>query len=168
MGLSLLLIGGGAARTDTPAARRCAVGARQGRLDVMQKPPLAVQLDLEPHPEGGWYRQTWASGTTVTLADGRVRPTATLIHFLLPAGERSAWHRVRSDEIWLAHRGSVIVELGGSGPAPLAGQRLEVDLTSPQVLVPAGVWQRTVASDTVALVSCLVSPGFDFADFELA
>ena len=134
----------------------------------MEKPPLAVQLNLEPHPEGGWYRQTWAASTTVTLGDGRVRPTATLIHFLLPAGESSAWHRVRSDEIWLAHRGRVTVELGGDGPAPVGGGALVVDADTPQGLVPAGVWQRTLVSDTDALVSCLVSPGFDFEDFELA
>ena len=57
------------------------------------KPPLAAALDLEPHPEGGWYRRTWRSPVDVTLPDGRVRPTATLIYFLLPAGESSAWHR---------------------------------------------------------------------------
>lgn len=130
--------------------------------------PVAVALDLEAHPEGGWYRQTWVSPETVALPDGRVRPTATLIYFLLPAGESSAWHRVASDEIWLAHTGSVRVQLGGSGAAPEPGEVLEVAPASPQRLVPAGVWQRTLPSDADALASCLVSPGFDFADFELA
>lgn len=132
------------------------------------RPALADALDLEPHPEGGWYRQTWASPVDVTLPDGRVRPTATLIHFLLPAGESSAWHRVASDEVWLAHRGTVALELGGSGPSPVGEAVHEVSVDAPQVLVPAGVWQRTLPSDADALVSCLVSPGFDFADFELA
>jgi predicted cupin superfamily sugar epimerase len=133
------------------------------------RPPLADALDLAPHPEGGWYRQTWASPATVTLPDGRVRPTATLIYFLLPAGERSAWHRVASDELWLAHTGAVTVELGGAGPAPADPvTTFVVDARTPQGLVPAGVWQRTVPSERDALVSCLVSPGFDFADFELA
>lgn len=132
------------------------------------RPPLAAALDLEPHPEGGWYRQTWASPVTVTLPDGRVRPTATLIYFLLPAGESSAWHRVRSDEIWLVHQGAVRLELGGAGPAPADIEAVVLDADRPQVLVPADVWQRTVPSDEDALVSCLVSPGFDFADFELA
>ena len=63
------------------------------------RPPLAERHDLEPHPEGGWFRQTWVSPVTVTLPDGRTRPTATLIYFLLPAGESSAWHRVASDEV---------------------------------------------------------------------
>lgn len=131
------------------------------------RPPLAEVLDLEPHPEGGWYRRTWASPVDVTLADGRVRPTATLIHFLLPAGESSAWHRVRSDEIWLAHTGRVSIELGGDGERPEVGEVLVCDVDHPQVLVRAGHWQRTVPTDADALVSCLVSPGFDFADFSL-
>ena len=135
-------------------------------------PLLAESLGLAPHPEGGWYRQTWASAVTVTLPDGRVRPTATLIHFLLPAGESSAWHRVASDELWLAHTGTVSLELGGDGGRPGAAQRLAVGVDvaagqQPQALVPAGVWQRTLPSDRDALVSCLVSPGFDFEDFEL-
>jgi uncharacterized protein len=133
----------------------------------MTRPPLADVLDLEPHPEGGWFRQTWASPVAVTLDDGRVRPTATLIYFLLPAGESSAWHRVASDELWLAHTGAVTLELGGSGPAPEEPVAHVVDDASPQVLVPAGAWQRTVPADADALVSCLVSPGFDFDDFEL-
>ncbi len=133
------------------------------------RPPLADVLGLAPHPEGGWYRQTWVSPETVTLPDGRIRPTATLIYFLLPAGESSAWHRVASDEIWLAHTGTVTLELGGSGPAPADEvATLAVDAAAPQGVVPAGVWQRTVPADADALVSCLVSPGFDFADFELA
>lgn len=134
-------------------------------------PALARMLGLEPHPEGGWYRQTWVSPESVELPDGRVRPTATLIHFLLPAGESSAWHRVLSDEIWLAHLGVVTVELGGSGSTPESGERHAIGMAEGaelQVLVPAGVWQRTIPSGREGLVSCLVSPGFDFADFELA
>ena len=131
---------------------------------------LAAQLDLAAHPEGGWFRQTWASPEQVTLADGRVRPTATLIYFLLPAGESSAWHRVRSDEVWLAHTGSVTLELGGSEETPVTAYTAYVGTRigqEAQVLVPAGTWQRTLPSERDALVSCLVSPGFDFADFEL-
>jgi predicted cupin superfamily sugar epimerase len=128
---------------------------------------LIGSLGLERHPEGGWYRQTWASPVSVTLPDGRVRPTATLIYFLLPAGESSAWHRVSSDELWLAHTGTVTLELGGAGAEPATPTRAVVDVATPQLLVPAGVWQRTVPSEAEALVSCLVSPGFDFADFEL-
>ena len=128
------------------------------------------RLGLEPHPEGGWFRQTWRSPVDVTLPDGRVRATATLIHFFLPAGESSAWHVVSSDELWIAQSGAVRLELAGTGERPAADvePRTCAVEAEPQVLVPAGVWQRTVASDADALVSCLVSPGFDFDDFRLA
>ncbi|EGD40131.1 cupin superfamily (DUF985) [Nocardioidaceae bacterium Broad-1] len=134
--------------------------------------PITSDLDLSPHPEGGAFRQTWAAAETVTLPDGRVRPTATLIYFRLLAGESSAWHRVASDEIWLAHTGVVSLQYGGAGAAPVDGETVlvGVDVAAgqvPQAVVPAGVWQRTVPSDEDALVSCVVSPGFDFDDFEL-
>lgn len=108
----------------------------------------------------------------VHLGDGRDRATGTLIHFLLPAGDSSAWHRVASDEIWLAHRGTVTLELGGDGDGPASSQRhvLGIDVANGEkvhVVVPAGVWQRTLPTDHDALVSCVVSPGFDFEDFEL-
>ncbi len=133
----------------------------------MTRPALAERLDLAPHPEGGWYRQTWRSPVDVTLPDGRIRPTATLIYFLLPAGESSAWHKVASDELWMAHSGVVTLELGGRGTTPSLEVVTIADVEHPQALVPAGVWQRTVPTGADALVSCLVSPGFDFADFEL-
>jgi predicted cupin superfamily sugar epimerase len=133
------------------------------------RPPLAEALDLEPHPEGGWFRRTWTSPTTVDLPDGRRRPTATMILFLLAAGETSAWHRVRSTETWLAHTGSVALEVVDE-----AGRRREARLGTdlaggeqPQVVVEGGCWQRTLPGVGDALVSCVVSPGFDFADFEL-
>jgi len=134
-------------------------------------PDRARELGLEPHPEGGWYRETWRSSVEVVLPDGRRRASATLIWFLLPAGASSAWHRVTSDEIWLAHTGSVRLELGGDGPRPMAREAVSVgsdDGASTQALVPANTWQRTVPGLSDALVSCLVSPGFDFDDFELA
>lgn len=134
-------------------------------------PRLALELGLERHPEGGWFRETWRSPVEVVLPDGRVRSTGTLIWFLLPAGESSAWHRVASDEIWLAHTGTVVLELGGADDFPLASGTAAVGTGAggeSQVSVPAGVWQRTLPGDADALVRCLVSPGFDFADFELA
>ena len=134
-------------------------------------PALAQELGLEPHPEGGWYRETWRSPVETVLPDGRSRSLATLIWFLLPAGESSAWHRVTSDEIWLAHTGSVRLELGGSGAQPMSPTALMVGTgegESTQGLVPANTWQRTIPGAADALVSCLVSPGFDFDDFELA
>lgn len=145
------------------------------------RPPLAETLDLQPHPEGGWYRQTWRSPVEVALPDGRVRPTATAILFLLVAGESSAWHRVASEEVWLAHTGSVRLQRGGYDARPVAGAARTgggadggVEVVGlgrgevAQAVVRAGEWQRTLPGDADALVSCVVSPGFDFADFELA
>jgi len=134
-------------------------------------PALARELGLEPHPEGGWYRETWRSSVEIVLPDGRRRASATLIWFLLPPGASSAWHRVTSDEIWLAHTGSVHLELGGSGSRPEQLTSLTVGTRSgeaTQAVVPAHTWQRTVPAPAAALVSCVVSPGFDFDDFELA
>ena len=114
-------------------------------------------LGLAPHPEGGYYRETF-------------RSSSTAIYFLLPAGEFSAFHRLRSDEVWLAHTGSVTLELGGSEETPVTAYTAYVGTRigqEAQVLDPAGTWQRTLPSERDALVSCLVSPGFDFADFEL-
>lgn len=128
------------------------------------RPPLAQLLDLQPHPEGGWYRQTFASPVEVTLDDGRVRRAATLIQFLLPAGECSAWHRVASDEIWLAQLGAVTLQVDEQ--VMVVGLELAAGQVA-QAVVPAGAWQRTLVSDEDALVSCLVSPGFVFEDFQL-
>ncbi|MFT4234759.1 MAG: cupin domain-containing protein [Microbacterium sp.] len=143
-----------------------------GRLiERVARPELAVRLGLEPHPEGGWYRRTWAAAQQVAV-DGRTRPLATSIVFLLPAGEASAWHLVTSDELWIwSGVGSVQLQLGGTGDAPVPGEVHVVgdarDGHLTQALVPGGVWQRTLPADHDALVSCIVSPGFDFADFTL-
>ena len=107
------------------------------------------------------------------MSEGRDRAAASAILFHLPAGDASAWHRVNSDELWIAQIGRVAVELGGTGPAPnrdTTVARVGVDLAAgddPQVLVPAGTWQRTRPGDADALVTCVVSPEFHFDDFEL-
>lgn len=141
-----------------------------------ERPPLAESLDLNPHPEGGWFRETWRSAETVALAghpDG-TRNLATAIYFLLHPGEMSRWHVVRSDELWLWHLGGPLrLSLAGIGdvpgepteavlgPAVDAGQR-------PQLLVPAGTWQSARPAGTEpVLVTCVVAPGFDFQDFHL-
>jgi len=145
----------------------------------MGKPGLAEALGLEPHPEGGWYRETWRSAIEVDLASagyGGSRATATGIYFLLMPGERSRWHRVRSDELWLWHRGGPLtLQLGGRDDRPAKSPEAEIALgpdveagQHPQALVPAGTWQAAAPStDTEVLVSCIVSPGFSFADFTL-
>jgi predicted cupin superfamily sugar epimerase len=140
------------------------------------RPHLAEQLDLRPHPEGGWFRETWRSPVTFAPPgyDGP-RSAATAIYFLLHPGEESAWHVVRSDELWFWHSGGPLtLRLGGSGERPGPGPEtlLGADVAAgqrPQVLIPAGLWQAAApAGDEPVLVSCVVAPGFDFADFRLA
>ncbi|HEX3784915.1 MAG TPA: cupin domain-containing protein [Pseudonocardiaceae bacterium] len=141
-------------------------------------PDWAADLGLTAHPEGGFYAETWRTELTVPATAlpaeyGTDRAGATGIYFLLAAGQRSAWHLVRSDELWLWHRGdSVVLLLGGSGRTP--GEVTELRLgpavergERPQVRVPGGVWQATRPVADAVLVSCVVSPGFDYADFRL-
>ncbi|MFF7725449.1 cupin domain-containing protein [Streptomyces sp. NPDC008001] len=140
------------------------------------RPATAELLDLRPHPEGGWYRETWRSDVEVS-PEGYPgsRSACTAIYFLLEAGDRSRWHTVRSAEIWLWHRGGPLhLDIGGTGKEPDAAPSTVVlgpDLSRGQQLqavVPPGAWQRAQpAGDDEVLVSCVVSPGFAFEDFHL-
>lgn len=124
---------------------------------------IIAALGLQPHPEGGWYRQTWVG------PDREGRASGTAILFLLKAGERSHWHRVDADEIWIFNAGAPLVLGMGEvaarevilGPDVLGGQAV-------QALVPAGAWQAAHSLGDWTLVSCTVSPGFRFEGFELA
>jgi predicted cupin superfamily sugar epimerase len=108
-------------------------------------------------------------------AGGGPRAAATAIYFLLPPGARSSWHAVVSDELWLWHSGGPLdLLLGGTGDRPSADPAaitLGPDLADghrPQALVPGGTWQATKpVTGHEVLVSCVVSPGFDFADFRV-
>jgi uncharacterized protein len=139
------------------------------------RPPLAEQLDLRPHPEGGWFRETWRSPVDCWPPGyGGRRSAATAIYFLLHPHEQSRWHVVRSDELWFWHGGGPLaLHLGGTGEAPGAETAVLLggDLAAgqrPQALVPGGAWQRAApAGGAPVLVSCVVAPGFDFADFRL-
>ena len=133
-------------------------------------PSTATRLALQPHPEGGWFRRTWTSTNQIETPGGP-RPAATCIHYLLPPDESSAWHVVSSDELWLWHGpGSLELSLGGSEEAPGAATTIVLGPDdAAQALVPAGVWQAArPLDDREVLVSCFVSPGFDFADWRLA
>lgn len=145
--------------------------------ETTARPALARQLGLEPHPEGGWFRETWRSAVPVAPAGyAGPRPAATAIYFLLCPGERSRWHVVRSDELWLWHSGGPLsLRLGGAGPEPgdssgpavLVGPDLDAG-QRPQAVVPGGTWQCAApAGADPVLVSCVVAPGFDYADFRL-
>ena len=123
------------------------------------------KLELEPHPEGGWYRQTWAG------PDIGGRASGTAILFLLRADERSHWHRVDADEMWHHYAGAALrldIAIDGEpaesvqlGPDLAAGQR-------PQALVPAHAWQAAESEGDWTLVGCTVAPAFEFAGFEMA
>ncbi|WP_068270298.1 cupin domain-containing protein [Aldersonia kunmingensis] len=139
-----------------------------------QLPDWATPFELQPHPEGGWYRETWRSEVTLTesaLPSGYSGPRSagTAILFLLLPGEQSAWHTVRSAEIWLHHRGGPIeLSIGGNGTQPGAGETVILGPDHPQHVVPPLHWQRARPTGADAgLVSCVVVPGFDLADFRL-
>jgi predicted cupin superfamily sugar epimerase len=122
-------------------------------------------LGLEPHPEGGHFRQTFRDSSEIS---GRVASTA--IYFLLARGERSHWHRVDAAEVWHYYSGAPLVlemaqvdeiERVRLGPDLSAGER-------PQAVVPAQVWQAAESTGDWTLVGCTVAPGFEYAGFELA
>ena len=126
---------------------------------------IIASLDLKPHPEGGYYRETFRDSSVDTV--GRSRSTA--IYFLLARGERSHWHRIDTVEVWHYYAGDAlslqIVDDNGTrsitlGPDLAAGE-------VPQAIVPAHVWQAAESIGDWTLVGCTVAPGFDFATFEL-
>lgn len=143
---------------------------------------VIARLNLAPHPEGGYFRETHRSGVALVpeaLPPGYPGPRAasTCILFLLPTGVRSRWHRVRSEEIWLHHQGDplelrIAEHRPASDNAPVdrvvtLGQSPDESL---QAVVPAGHWQDAHAlpgEAGYALVACVVAPGFDFEDFEI-
>lgn len=126
-------------------------------------------LGLQPHPEGGYYREFFRSASRVRPGDGREeRHALSVIHFLLSAGDRSRWHAIRSDELWtfldgepvellIVHPDSMRLEtrrLGGGDPA-----------AERSVVVPGGAWQAARPLGAFGLVSCAVAPAFEFEDF---
>jgi len=125
---------------------------------------IIAALGLEAHPEGGWYRQTW-------VGPGQTRASGTAILFLLAAEERSHWHRVDADEVWLFHAGAPLILSLGADASGCREIRLGPDVLggdAVQGLVPAGWWQAARTTGDWSLVSCTVSPGFRFDGFELA
>ena len=128
---------------------------------------LIARLDLQPHPEGGWYRETWRAE-----AEPGARAAATAILFLLEQGERSHWHRIDATELWLFHAGSPLrLRTAETDCGPIRDVRLGADVLGgeqPQVRIVPGQWQAAEADRGWALVSCIVSPAFQFAGFTLA
>jgi predicted cupin superfamily sugar epimerase len=130
---------------------------------------LIADLRLQPHPEGGYYREVFRSAGYVTSAAGTPRSAMTSIYYLLPGGSYSNWHRLSADETWHFYRGSpltlALIDAAGK--------------LSQHTLTEHGPWQTTIPPNThfaahvedeagYALVGCNVAPGFEFADFHLA
>jgi hypothetical protein len=132
---------------------------------------LIGALALEPHPEGGWFREIHRATQEVAPLDERGRRSAlTGIYFLLARGQHSAWHRVESDELWIHFEGDGVRlwtfdaasgELDSTLLGPLGGER------EPQRAVAAGLWQAAEPLGDYSLTGAAVGPGFDFADFRL-
>ena len=128
---------------------------------------IIERMGLRPHPEGGWYNETWRPPSP----DGG-REAGSAIHFLLEQGQRSHWHRVDAVEAWHYYAGAplrleIVADTNGAvdrvtlGPDLTGGQR-------PQAIVPARVWQAAQSLGDWTLVGCTVAPGFEFEGFELA
>jgi hypothetical protein len=138
-----------------------------GDLQAMSAAEVVRLLKLAPHPEGGFYRETFRDDRMVE--GGRAASTA--IYYLLGVGEVSEWHRVDASELWFWHAGAPMVltlspnghdvEAHHLGPSLTTGQR-------PQLVVPAGWWQTATSLGAWSLVSCTVAPGFEFKGFEMA
>jgi predicted cupin superfamily sugar epimerase len=132
----------------------------------MSPEDIIRELSMQPHPEGGWYVQTFRD------TEGGSRGYSTAIYYLLKAGERSHWHRVRdAAEVWHYYAGAPLslhrAEHGGSIEAITLGTDMPKG-QRPQAIVPAGWWQSAETLGDYTLVGCTVAPGFQFTSFELA
>jgi len=128
---------------------------------------IIAALDLAPHPEGGWYRQTWAA----PAAPGQ-RPGGSAIYFLLRAAEVSHWHRFDAAEIWHHHTGAALtLRMAATAQGPVQTVLLGPDIARgmvPQAVVPQGWWQSARSAGEWTLVGCTTTPAFQFDGFELA
>ncbi len=125
---------------------------------------IIQSLNLQPHPEGGWYAETWRDSTQSPRASG------TAIYFLLEAHQQSHWHRVDAAEIWHWYAGSAM-ELHVADEQGQQVLLLGPDIANnqrPQLIVPKDAWQKSIPVNGWVLVGCTVSPGFEFTGFELA
>jgi len=125
---------------------------------------IIARLGLEPHPEGGHYRE-------IFRAPGEGRSPVTSIYYLLRAGERSRWHRIDTTEIWHWYAGAPLLlsvsEDGEDLTRHILGNQLGLG-QHPQAVVPPGAWQAARSQGDWSLLGCTVAPGFDFAGFEMA
>ncbi len=125
------------------------------------------RLQLQPHPEGGFYRETFRDART----DAAGRAVSTAIYYLLGLGDTSEWHRVDAAEVWHFYAGAPLVLTLSPDGHDAEARHLGPDLLRhqvPQIVVPAGWWQTAASLGAWTLVGCTVAPGFDFAGFEMA
>lgn len=139
---------------------------------------LIKHLDLQPHPEGGFFKETYRSNAVFQPNDEfysgvAARNYSTAIYFLLTKGNFSAFHRIKADEVWHFYQGDTLlvhcISPEGNYYTLSVGPQISAT-TLPQAVVPAGTWfaSEVISTGEFALVGCTVSPGFDFQDFELA
>ena len=130
---------------------------------------LIERLSLQPHPEGGYYREVYRSELQVhSDAVGELRSAATDIYFLLSAGQVSRWHRVVHDELWNYYAGDPLtLHQFNPGFSQHSCRQLDPQIGQYKQVVPAGYWQAAESSGDYTLVGCTVTPGFDFADFRM-
>jgi predicted cupin superfamily sugar epimerase len=138
--------------------------------DLSDAEAIIRRLGLEPHPEGGHYRETFRDKVTVG-AEGGPRGASTAIYFLLQAGEVSHWHRVDAAEVWHWYAGAPLeLTLSPDGREATSGT-LGSDLAAgqrPQIVVPARAWQTARSLGAWTLAGCTVAPAFQFDGFEMA
>jgi uncharacterized protein len=128
---------------------------------------IIARLELRPHPEGGYYRETFRD----SRADATGRSSSTAIYYLLARGERSHWHRIDAVEVWHYYAGSPLDLWIANDSCPRHTVRLGPDIAAgerPQAIVPASAWQSAETTGEWTLVGCTVAPAFEFASFELA
>ena len=136
-------------------------------MTALSAADIIARLGLQPHPEGGHFRETFRD----PAVDAGGRAASTLIYFLLARGERSHWHKVDAVETWHFYAGAPLtLRIAGDGEMPQT-MTLGIDLGAgqqPQAVVPAHAWQAAESSGDWTLVGCTVAPGFMFDGFELA
>ncbi|MDC7998948.1 cupin domain-containing protein [Gilvibacter sediminis] len=139
---------------------------------------LITKLDLKPHPEGGYYKETYRSTGTISASNlpaeyAGERNFSTSIYFLLTSENFSSFHRINQDEIWHFYDGSPLLLHIITPEGAYSKHRIGIDLSKgevPQYVVPGGCWfaAEVMAPDSFSFIGCTVSPGFSFADFQLA
>jgi predicted cupin superfamily sugar epimerase len=138
----------------------------------MDKNYWIKQLNLQVHPEGGYYREVFRSAELINTVNGNIqqRPSYTSIYYVLDAETKSFCHRLKSDEIWYYHQGNPVtlylIDEKGNWSIQICGPGSDESLS---VLIPKNTWfgARVTGQDTFVLVSCVVAPGFEFSDFEM-